>query len=702
MTETNGLMDKLPVCLESIPASERAAVDAVHKSCFLAAVPKNLSEVPGEVSAATEVFQSDFIERLREGYDPEASAAGDEPAESVQVRGRLGFDVHWLREIVPGKLDGVAGLRILAEEPFDAWVETRPSATGRGAWVVLPPANCEKASPLLMALMGIHPLEWVWSLWTEIGGPAWKSLAGEANVRTADLEEFPRVWAALGTAARARLWHAAGDARRLEVFAAALEEEVKQTPVTHSSVARDSLRILTAPNLRRLFLYVRGVGAQQFDSLRVGRALTNWNEYVKLHPWIRRRLSGLLNACGTDLWPAVQQRGQLARRLEMRIRSMVRSLIAARLTAAEDPATDAGSDFYISLHLPFFDRKKLLGQKVDWTDPTLIAAGSTTLIVCPAREKPMLSIIETEVAQTLATPFRMAEAAGAPMEGELTFSYRRTAEPGWRNPYWAAILAEYGFPENVQDQDSVLTLTLPIDALQAWARIPPARESAYVAPMSRMAQSLQQTLRTWIPALHFTSPAALETLRSELPLLVYSCIEPVAGKSRCHFTYDPADPADMQKALKSASRRLQSLLKLLAKESELLGIEQPAKDYVLRDPAQAVKWVARHPRTTGTILATESFVIEEFIRLADMLRELKAMLILPTSNTVKQLAHFVDDFVVTLNRRLRRVHHTDCSAIAPLLLLRATAALQPETPVVATLTVDNGGRTTTYKSPMAA
>lgn len=697
MAGTNRLAYELPVCLESIPALDRTAVVAVDESCFLAAVPKNSCEFPGDVSAATEVFQSDSIQRPQ-GTCPDGH---EEATGSVQLRGNLGFDLHWLREIVPGKLDGAAGLRILADEPFDAWLETRECAEGRGAWVVLSPANPQKASPLLMALMGIHPLEWVWSLVTEIGSPAWKALASEAQVRTADLEEFPRVWAALGAAGRARLWNAAGDPERLETYSAILREEADLAGSSDGALARESLRLLTASNLRRLLLYVQEAATREFDPWRIGSALTSWDEYAKLNPWVRRRLSALLNACGSDLWPAVQLRAEQARCLELRIRGMVRSLIASQLAGAGDPAS-AAADFYISLHLPFFDRKKLLAKKVDWSNPTIIAAGSATLIVCPDRDKPMLSIIEAQVAQTLATPFRLADNAGATQEGEIVFSYRRAPEPGWTNPFWSAILAEYGFPEDARERDAVLTLALPMDSLHAWARIPHARESANLAQMSRLAQALQRTLRMWIPALHFTSPRALETLRSELAILVYSCLEPVAGKRRCHLTYDPVDPADMQKALRSAARRLTPLLKQLTKECEQRGLETVMSDFVMRDAAQMLKWVGRHPRAAASILTTESFVIEEFVRLADMLREIKALLIQPTTNTVKQLAHFVDEFVLSLHRRLRRVNHTDCSAIAPLLLLQATAALRPEVPVVATLTVDTDGRTTTFKSLMAA
>ena len=705
MTETNTLRSELPVCLESIPALEQVAVDAPCNSYFLAAVPKTQTiEFTGASHAATEVFPDGLIDKIQEGFSPEADVAPrlNDPAGSVRVCGKLGFDVHWLREIVPGKLDGVSGLRIVAEEPFEAWVETHGDRDGKGAWVVLPPVDNTAASPLLMSLMGIHPLEWVWSLWTEIGGPAWKSLASEAQVRTSDLEEFPRVWTALGTAGRARLWQAADNADDLEGYTAELDEEVSRPGTPVMSAARDALRILTATNLRRLFLYVRAMGAQQFETQRIGNALTHWDEYARLHPWIRRRLGALLNVTGSDLWPAVQRRAQVARTLELRIRGMVRGLIAARLAAASDPIDHLDTDFYISLHLPFFDRKKLVRDQVDWTNPTLIAAGSTTLIVCTAREKPMLSITETEVAQTLATPFRMAEAAGTPQEGELVFSYRRTAEPGWRNPFWSAILASYGFPEDTCERDAILTVTLPIEALQAWSRIPPTRESTYIPPMSRMAQAIQRTLRQWAPALHFTSIGSLSDLRADVPLLVYSCVEPFAGRSRCHFTYDPADPSDMQRALRSAGRRLQPIMGVLVQQSEDSGLSVGAEETILGDAHQIIRWVARHPRPTGTLLSTEAFVIEEFIRIVDMLRELKAMLMSPTSNTVRQLAHFIEDFVVVLNRRLRRVHGTDCSVIAPLLLLQATAALRGDIHPTATLTVERNGRTTTYQSPRTA
>jgi hypothetical protein len=280
----------------------------------------------------------------------------------------------------------------------------------------------------------------------------------------------------------------------------------------------------------------------------------------------------------------------------------------------------------------------------------------------------------------------------------LAFSHGRTSQLGWNDPFWRDILVHHGFPEHLAQEKSRLAVFTPLSQLTAWSRIPGTREAAFLPLMIKVAQAIQKTLRLWLPALYFETLEQARDLRSALPLLVYHCIEPYTGNARCHLTYDAADLNDVQRAVRSASRRFPRLMYGLIAEAEAQGKPVTGQAFLMRDPKHMLKWTARHPRQIATLMTTETFVIEEFVRLVDMLREVKSLLLSPSGNTVRQLAHFVEDFVAVLNRRLRRFYGTDCSALAPLLLLEATNALQGSDGVEANLTVESGDRTLVYRA----
>ena len=185
-------------------------------------------------------------------------------------------------------------------------------------------------------------------------------------------------------------------------------------------------------------------------------------------------------------------------------------------------------------------------------------------------------------------------------------------------------------------------------------------------------------------------------MHSALPFMVYQAIEPFPGRGRCHLTYDPMDAGDLQKALRSASPKFRAVMVMILEEFDSRGLKIEAQEFLLRDPKHLLKWVSRHPRHIASLLRLESFIIEEFIRLAELLREIKQMLIQPTGNSVRQMAATVEDFTAALYRKLRRVQGQDLSALAPLLLLEATRALHGGPLTTATLTAKADGRSRIY------
>lgn len=178
------------------------------------------------------------------GIRPPLSAGFARDGETLHVvRGRqrlrctslqpFAFDFNWPETTAAGELRNLGNFRVQALRPasikYSLEIETLTTVRAAGPSMVLvtldacaggprpvistdalvePPGEQD---PLLSALLGEHPLDWMRSLLHSVGSAVWTSLAQHARIWPSHLDRLLEPWRELSCGAEHALWRSAGD-----------------------------------------------------------------------------------------------------------------------------------------------------------------------------------------------------------------------------------------------------------------------------------------------------------------------------------------------------------------------------------------------------------------------------------------------------------------------------------------------------------
>jgi hypothetical protein len=186
--------------------------------------------------------------------------------------------------------------------------------------------------------------------------------------------------------------------------------------------------------------------------------------------------------------------------------------------------------------------------------------------------------------------------------------------------------------------------------------------------------AIQKTLREELPRLWRQHLQNAEGLEGAASILLYQASEPFAGNSCTALTYDPLDPASLQRFRRSASKGLPEVLDGFqgwlirqgrAQEANLFGRKRA--DAILREATAGVK----------RILTAEGSLLEAFIDFGISSTKARRRLSTNPQDASRDLAKVGEIFAKTLGTRLRKVcppEHVNDLAMA--LLISTTSALR--------------------------
>lgn len=150
---------------------------------------------------------------------------------------------------------------------------------------------------------------------------------------------------------------------------------------------------------------------------------------------------------------------------------------------------------------------------------------------------------------------------------------------------------------------------------EPWASTPAERDPGYFRCWQRVSLALQHAMRQWIPEIYFRDESRFEDRDEAYQVAGFAASQPFHGRARTDFTYDVADPAALESALRNTGRRMQAVLgpiELRLRERGRLPLSRRYAPVWYLDILGAVK--KRHRRLIA-LLACESKLIDAVIDL---------------------------------------------------------------------------------------
>ena len=243
-----------------------------------------------------------------------------------------------------------------------------------------------------------------------------------------------------------------------------------------------------------------------------------------------------------------------------------------------------------------------------------------------------------------------------------------------------------------QDLEIALALALPGQLAEAWLEVPGERDPNFFPVFAAVSVAVQQALRRWLPYIYFSDLERYDDPARAYPLLVYQCTPPFPGQPRAAFTYDLMDRENTPLRRRSTRRELIARLGSLQQLLLAAGKPKTAERYSPQAAKAILAAVERQPRLLNGLLLADTFFVDALIRLGLAAREFNIQ-----RQAVKELARFSEDFVATFHHRLRRLYGgQDFPSLGALLLIEATRALRPDTPLPAVLRIAMGDLEQTF------
>lgn len=374
--------------------------------------------------------------------------------------------------------------------------------------------------------------------------------------------------------------------------------------------------------------------------------------------------------------------------------------------ASDRPLPDAnalGSPTFLELHLPFIDRQRWDTRWEALAQAELETGADGRLMAC-------LGPHRNTYQSTLLVSSWLLPRARTGFRFNLSFHDRRRLS--FPQARWTALplLGTCGFDPKLErwleaahsqtgaeDLGIALALALPGELASAWLEVPGERDPDFFPVFAAVSVAVQQALRRWLPYLYFSDPERYEDHALAYPLLVYQCTPPFGGQPRAAFTYDPMDREDTPIRRRSTRRELTARLKSIEQLLRAAGKPRTAERYSPDSASAILAAVERRPRLLNGLLLADTSLVDALIRLGLAAREFHAERQRNLRRAVNDLTRFSDHFVAAFHRPLRRLcGPQDCSSLGPLLLLEATRALRPGTPLSAVLRITMGDLDQTF------
>lgn len=219
--------------------------------------------------------------------------------------------------------------------------------------------------------------------------------------------------------------------------------------------------------------------------------------------------------------------------------------------------------------------------------------------------------------------------------------------------------------------EASFNIALPASSASAWLHAPGQRDAGSGPTWSAVSVALQSALRRWLPYVYFSSGDRWNDTEAAWALLVYSQSRAFTGRTRADLTWDVLDPRTLPRVVRSASFSLPDLLEsvhnMLIADNRLAL----ADDYRARRRSHVLKFVVRDRKLMNSLLAAESFIVEEFVKFGSACRTPSGEV-----RAARQLATYASVFLKATQSKLRRLYrHYDFSGLLALLLIEATRVL---------------------------
>jgi hypothetical protein len=655
--------------------------------------------------------------------------------------------------------DGVFRAEVSREEDRLRLRMFRGKSTCLQAGVTLAAGSPNTADELLQAITGKHPLGWLQSVLGQMGGQRWLEAAEAAGIPTRALEDLTSRWQRLGPQEQAALFRAAGQPDWLQLireWSQRIANELKGQAALHQAVSEwpwhedeASRTLLDWLNSAAGSVVDAPLAAEAFDRLlasaREVHALLDQERVVnalqKLHakafdialPALEG-LDGLAQALGARAGTALEKAfsAELALRasrttedtalIDAQFEFSAAGLEAYRRTLSGDlqPALRPGTAgvqvrhallshhvlkrFELELHLPFVETRNwecktdAMAQAEITTDES-----GRTVVVSARAQNGEEARNRYQSVLTVAGGWLKRGAEDPRVSFSLAFDDRRRVKAGDDAQPWYRVLAAYGLAEQAQawveaagvPVEAALTVRAPGELVADWIGLPSEREAAFFPQFRRASVAVQRALRDWLPSVWFADLDRYEDLGSAFPLLVYQATDAFPGRPRAQFAYDAMDPLSMERAWRSAARRLGRLLEEVHHRLEAAGKSSTAAFYEPEQAASILGRVQRQPRLVHALLMGDAAMVNQMAELAESGRDIQALLERDQAKAIRELARFGERFTKAFRKRLRRLYACEgFEALGSILLVEASAALSGRgvKPVEAVLRLRCGNR----------
>lgn len=330
------------------------------------------------------------------------------------------------------------------------------------------------------------------------------------------------------------------------------------------------------------------------------------------------------------------------------------------------------AELRIPLHFPFLDRTTCKLWTASQPPHVPVTVEKTGRILCQERD-PYQSIL------LLAGAVRTPDSSN---DFSLVFEDRQTmaaAEARYRlPPLLEAFDMAPGWLESLTAGPLTVTWSLQLSGRTAiaWLALPPERSIEFFDSMSSAALALQKALRLWIPYAVLTGPERLAQADLLHPVLAYSVMRPFRNNRLKQYVPDVLDREALARSLKSVKRRMTARLNQAQEYLRESGYADEAKRYVSKKPARILEDMGRVPKNFASLVACESHLLDELLRLAAAGRTLAGQFAGPPPHQFRNLWRQGSEFARLLDLRLRRAAPSaQLGRLASLVLIETTRAL---------------------------
>lgn len=299
-----------------------------------------------------------------------------------------------------------------------------------------------------------------------------------------------------------------------------------------------------------------------------------------------------------------------------RLRDAIYAQAAVALRQRAESGAPMDGPLYLELQMPFFDRFAHRRRACSLASLQPVAAGPDEIFVRAAAKRSRVDPRLVEWGRTiLAAPLVRHCAEPLPDFGRLSF--RLEADAG-------EVLVERA-------------------TLDAWTRTPHGRDAAFCDVFRRVSLHLQRVTRKWLPEVYFSSQGRHNSAL-DAAFRLFAATPPYLGDCRSDLTREMMGRENLESAIRSS------------------GMSADRRAMALR--------------AYRALMSFDDFLVEDAIRMAGSVREIKVKLQADAGSVARRLNMESPMYARAAQARLRRIAAVPALAnLAPLFLIEATREL---------------------------